>query len=146
MSLSKLITKLKYCYVHFKISEKVKLMDAKKIGFIFCVCTGKCPGFSKMDIWDFINIVRAELPVEYAFIHPMLCDEDGERFLAEFLKKGTTYVVAGCAPIMQKKLFKESFAKAGLDVNKDLVPIDIRKQTTEEAVALVKKTLEELPK
>ncbi len=121
-------------------------MDAKKIGFIFCVCTGKCPGFSKMDIWDFINIVRAELPVEYAFIHPMLCDEDGERFLDEFLKKGTTYIVAGCAPIMQKKLFKESFTKAGLDINKDLVPIDIRKQTTEEAVALVKKTLEELPK
>jgi hypothetical protein len=35
------------------------------------------------------------------------------RFLAEFLKKGWKYIVAGCAPIMQKKLFKEAFAKAG---------------------------------
>jgi len=118
----------------------------KKIGFIFCVCTGKCSGFSKMDMWDFINIIRAEYPVEYAFIHPMLCDEDGERFLAEFLKKGRKYMVAGCAPVMQKKLFKDAFANAGLDVNKDLVPLDIRNMTTEEAVALVKKTLEETQK
>lgn len=121
-------------------------MDDKKIGLIFCVCTGKCPGFSKLDIWDFINIVRAELPVEYAFIHPMLCDEDGERFLAEFLKKDRKYLVAGCAPIMQKKLFKENFADAGLDINKDLIPLDIRNMTTNEAVELVKKTLEESSK
>jgi heterodisulfide reductase subunit A-like polyferredoxin len=124
------------------VSELEKA-ENKKIGFIFCVCTGKCPGFSKMDMWDFINIVRAEYPVEYAFIHPMLCDEDGERFLAEFLKKDRKYLVAGCAPIMQKKLFKDSFAKAGLDVNKDLIPIDARNMTTQEALALVKKTLEE---
>jgi heterodisulfide reductase subunit A-like polyferredoxin len=120
--------------------------ENKKIGFIFCVCTGKCPGFSKMDMWDFINIIRAEYPVEYAFIHPMLCDEDGERFLAEFLKKGRKYLVAGCAPIMQRKLFKDSFADAGLDVNKDLIPIDVRNFTTQEALVLVKKILEETAK
>jgi len=127
------------------VSELAKT-ENKKIGFIFCVCTGKCPGFSKMDMWDFINIIRAEYPVEYAFIHPMLCDEDGERFLAEFLKKDRKYLVAGCAPIMQRKLFKDSFANAGLDVNKDLIPIDARNMTTQEALALVKKTLEETAK
>ena len=120
--------------------------ENKKIGFIFCVCTGKCPGFSKMDMWDFINIIRAEYPVEYAFIHPMLCDEDGERFLAEFLKKDRKYLVAGCAPIMQRKLFRDSFVNAGLDINKDLIPIDARNMTTQEALALVKKTLEETAK
>ena len=118
-------------------------MMAKKVGFIFCVCTGKCPGFSKMDMWDFINIIRQEQPVEYAFIHPMLCDEDGERFLAEFLKKDRKYLIAGCAPIMQIKLFKDNFINAGLDINKDPIPLDIRNLTTIEAVALVKKTLEE---
>jgi heterodisulfide reductase subunit A-like polyferredoxin len=127
------------------VSELVET-ENKKIGFIFCVCTGKCPGFSKMDLWDFINIIRAEYPVEYAFIHPMLCDEDGERFLAEFLKKDRKYLVAGCAPIMQRKLFKDSFANAGLDINKDLIPIDARNMTTQEALALVKKTLEETAK
>jgi len=127
------------------VSELEK-KENKKIGFIFCVCTGKCPGFSKMDMWDFINIIRAEYPVEYAFIHPMLCDEDGERFLAEFLKKDRKYLVAGCAPIMQRKLFKDSFVNAGLDINKDLIPIDARNMTTQEALALVKKTLEETAK
>jgi heterodisulfide reductase subunit A-like polyferredoxin len=127
------------------VSELEKA-ENKKVGFIFCVCTGKCPGFSKMDMWDFINIIRGEYPVEYAFIHPMLCDEDGERFLAEFLKKDRKYLVAGCAPIMQRKLFKESFANAGLDINKDLIPIDARNMTTQEALALVKKTLEETAK
>ena len=57
----------------------------KKYGFVMCVCTGKCPGFQAMDIWDFINQVRVELPVEYGFIHPQLCEEDGDRFWAEFL-------------------------------------------------------------
>jgi heterodisulfide reductase subunit A-like polyferredoxin len=126
--------------------SKLEKTGNKKIGFIFCVCTGKCPGFSKMDMWDFINIIRAEYPVEYAFIHPMLCDEDGERFLAEFLKKDRIYLVAGCAPIMQRKLFKDSFVNAGLDINKDLIPIDARNMTTQEALALVKKTLEETAK
>ena len=78
-----------------------------------CVCTGKCPGFSKMDIWDFINRVRIELPVEYGFIHPQLCEEDGDRFLADLLKSGRKMVVAGCAPNMQKKMFRDAFRQRG---------------------------------
>jgi len=120
------------------------LGDDEKIGFIFCVCTGKCLGFAQLDIWDFINIIRTEYPVEYAFIHPMLCDEDGERFLEEFLRKGSKYIVAGCAPVMQKKLFKESFEKAGLDIRNDLVPLDVRNMKLEEALNVVKKALSEV--
>lgn len=121
----------------------MKELEDKKIGFIFCVCTGKCPGFSELDIWDFINIIRAEYPVEYAFIHPMLCDEDGDRFLAEFLKKGRRYMITGCAPVMQKKLFRDAFEKAGLDMNRDLIPLDVRNMNTEDALKVVKKALEE---
>jgi heterodisulfide reductase subunit A-like polyferredoxin len=115
----------------------------QKIGFIFCVCTGKCLGFAQLDIWDFINIIRVEYPVEYAFIHPMLCDEDGDRFLAEFLKKGRKYMITGCAPVMQKKLFRDAFKNAGLDVEKDLIPLDVRNMKTEDALKVVKKALEE---
>ena len=115
-----------------------------KIGFIFCVCTGKCQGFAQLDIWDFINIIRTEYPVEYAFIHPMLCDEDGERFLDEFLKKGTRYIVAGCAPVMQKKLFRDSFKKAGLDLNRDLIPLDVRNMNLKEALSVVKNVLKDV--
>ncbi|MFX0010463.1 MAG: hypothetical protein ACFE9R_09125 [Candidatus Hermodarchaeota archaeon] len=109
-----------------------------------CVCTGKCPGFAKMDIWDFINRVRIELPVEYGFIHPQLCEEDGDRFLEDFLRSERKYMVAGCAPNMQYKLFKDAFKKAGLDVKTDLIPLDIREMTTDEAVNLVEKTLNTL--
>ena len=109
-----------------------------------CVCTGKCPGFAKMDIWDFINQIRIELPVEYGFIHPQLCEEDGDRFWDDFLKPGRKYMVGGCAATMQYKLFRDAFKKAGLDVKKDLIPLDIREMTTQEAVDLVEKTLKDI--
>jgi len=121
-------------------------MENEKIGFVFCVCTGKCPGFAQLDIWDFVNIIRTEYPVEYAFIHPMLCDEDGERFLEAFLKKGTKYMVAGCAPVMQRKLFRDAFQKAGLDINKDLISLDVRNMKLEEALNTIKKALKEAGK
>ncbi len=72
-------------------------MGAERPGLIMCVCTGKCPGFSRMDIWDFINRARVELPVAYGFIHPQLCEEDGDRFLADMLKSERKFVVAACA-------------------------------------------------
>jgi heterodisulfide reductase subunit A-like polyferredoxin len=123
------------------MKEESSFAGSEKIGFIFCVCTGKCSGFAKLDIWDFINIVRSELPVEYAFVHPMLCDEDGERFLNDFLRPGRKYVVAGCAPVMQNKLFRDAFQKAGLDINKDLISLDARDKTVEEALNVVKDAL-----
>jgi heterodisulfide reductase subunit A-like polyferredoxin len=115
--------------------------DKKFPRMILCVCTGKCPGFSKMDIWDFVNIARNELSVEFAFIHPQLCTEDGDRFFHDFLKKGERYLVAGCAPAMQYKLFKDSFINAGMDVKADLIPLDVRDKTTKEAIDLIKDAL-----
>jgi heterodisulfide reductase subunit A-like polyferredoxin len=106
-------------------------------GLIMCVCTGKCPGFAKMDIWDFINRVRVELPVEYAFIHPQLCEEDGDRFLADLLKSKRKMVIAGCAPNMQYKMFRGAFESEGMDVKDSFVPLDIRDMSTDDAVAKV---------
>ena len=113
-------------------------------GFIMCVCTGKCPGFQAMDIWDFINQVRVELPVEYGFIHPQLCEEDGDRFLADFLKAHRKIIIGACAPNMQKKMFKHAFKDAGLDVEKDAIMLDIRDMTNEKAFEMVKNSLVEL--
>jgi len=119
-------------------------MSEQLPGLIMCVCTGKCPGFSKMDIWDFINRVRVELPVEYGFIHPQLCEEDGDRFLADMLKAGRKLVIAGCAPNMQTKLFRDAFETAGMDIKTDMVPLDIREMTTEEAVQKASNALAEM--
>lgn len=120
-------------------------MEEKELyGFIMCVCTGKCPGFKAMDIWDFINQVRVELPVEYGIIHPQLCEEDGDRFLADFLKAHRKVIIGACAPNMQKKMFKQAFKDAGLDVEKDAVMLDIRDMTNEKAFEVVKNALKEL--
>jgi heterodisulfide reductase subunit A-like polyferredoxin len=113
-------------------------------GLIMCVCTGKCPGFEKMDIWDFINRVRIELPVEFGIIHPQLCEEDGDRFLADFLEAGRPLVIAGCAPNMQYKLFRDAFTAHGMDVKTDMVPLDIREMTTDDAVAKVQSALRDM--
>ena len=119
-------------------------MSEEKPGMIMCVCTGKCPGFSKMDIWDFINQARIELPVEYGFIHPQLCEEDGDRFLADYLQGKRKVIVAGCAPNMQYKMFRDAFEAAGMDVKKDLIPLDIRDMTTDEAIEKVRGALADL--
>jgi hypothetical protein len=108
-------------------------MEAQRPALIMCVCTGKCPGFEKMDIWDFINRVRVELPVEFGVIHPQLCEEDGDRFLADYLQAGRPLVIAGCAPNMQYKLFRDAFAGQSMDVKTDMIPLDIREMTTDEA-------------
>jgi len=120
-------------------------MDEKELpGFIMCVCTGKCPGFQAMDIWDFINQVRVELPVEYGIIHPQLCEEDGDRFLNDYLKAGRKVIIGACAPNMQKKMFRQSFKDAGLDVEKDAVMLDIRDMTNEKAFDVVRIALKNL--
>lgn len=119
-------------------------MSQELPGFIMCVCTGKCPGFQAMDIWDFINQVRVELPVEYAFIHPQLCEEDGDRFLADFLKAHRKVIIGACAPNMQRKMFKEAFKEAGMNIEEDAVMLDIRDMTNEKAFEVVEKKLEEM--
>jgi heterodisulfide reductase subunit A-like polyferredoxin len=122
----------------------VKDMSQELPGFIMCVCTGKCPGFQAMDIWDFINQVRVELPVEYAFIHPQLCEEDGDRFLADFLKAHRKVIIGACAPNMQRKMFKDAFKEAGLNIEEDAVMLDIRDMTNEQAFEVVENKLEEM--
>lgn len=119
-------------------------MNGELPGFIMCVCTGKCPGFQAMDIWDFINQVRVELPVEYAVIHPQLCEEDGDRFWADFLKTHRKLIIGACAPNMQRKMFKDAFKDAGLDIEKDAVMLDIRDMTNEQAFEKVEKALEDM--
>ncbi len=96
-----------------------------------------------MDIWDFINRARVELPVEYGAIHPQLCEVDGDRFLADFLTAKRPLVIAACAPNMQYKMFRDAFAAKGMDVKRDTTPLDIRDMTTEEAIEKVAAALHE---
>ena len=122
-----------------------------KEGFLFCVCQGTCPSFAKENAYEITNMVRKEFNVEFAAIHPQLCADDGDRFLKNLLK-GTELdilYVAGCDPVMQKKMFKDSFAAIGFDDTKR-IGVDVRNKTTDEVKAqiseLIEKTRKEVTK
>jgi heterodisulfide reductase subunit A-like polyferredoxin len=118
-----------------------------KEGFLFCVCQGTCPSFAKENAYEITNIVRKNFNVEFAAIHPQLCADDGDRFLRNLLK-GTdidVLYVAGCDPVMQKKMFKESFAAVGFD-EKKLVGADVRNKTTEEVKMQISELIEKTRK
>lgn len=106
--------------------------------FILCNCTGECPGFKDMNFWQLLNYIRNELESEYAVLHPQLCVDDGERFFEEILKPDTLYVVGACDPRMQKKMFRDALEKAGINFDKQVIPLDLRSMTTEQALEKVK--------
>ncbi|MGQ9531151.1 MAG: hypothetical protein ACUVQX_06730 [Candidatus Bathycorpusculaceae bacterium] len=115
--------------------------------FIMCFCTGECPGFAKLELWKLINFVRNELDVEYAVVHPQLCVDDGDRFWKDYLRAGdksTTYIIGGCDPKMQRKMFKDAFAEKDLDFDKQVISLDLRNMETAEAMKKVEETVNKL--
>jgi len=117
---------------------------AEKPRFIQCICTGECPGFKDLNVWQLVNFVRNELDVEYAVVHPQLCVEDGDRFLEEILKPGVKYVIGACDPRMQKKMLRDAFEKTELSFDDLVTALDLRNMTTEEAMAQVKEALDKV--
>jgi len=117
-----------------------------KKGFILCVCQGTCPSFTKMDIFAVLSDVRREKLFDYVCLHPQLCVGDGDEFLKVLLSGGETekLYIAACDPQMQCKMFRDAFESAGFDKTKH-IPLDIRKKTTEEAVAAIKELAEKNP-
>ena len=110
---------------------------------MFCVCQGTCPACAKENAYEITNMVRKDFGVEFAAIHPQLCADDGDRFLKNLLKSTEIDVlyVAGCDPVMQKKMFKDSFAAVGFPETK-LVGVDVRNKTTEEVEKLISDLIE----
>ena len=117
-----------------------------KVGFVLCVCTGDCPGFATMNVWDLINQVRLALPVEWAIVHPQLCEIDGDRFvqnLIQLIKENQIkYFVAGCSPNMQRKLIGHHFKEIGMDFKEWVMPLDVRNMTTDQAFGAIEEQLE----
>ena len=112
--------------------------------FVMCFCTGKCPGFEKLDLWDLINYVRNELDVEYAIVHPQLCVDDGDAFWRDYAKAGVKYVVGGCDPRMQRKMYKDALDEMGISFDDQVVALDLRNLTTPEAIERVTQAVEEV--
>ena len=76
--------------------------------------------------------------MEYAITHPQMCVDDGDRFWKDYAKKGARYIVAGCDPKMQRKMYKDALAEAGCDFDSQVFPIDLRNMPTEEAMQKIK--------
>lgn len=112
--------------------------------FVMCFCTGKCPGFEKLDLWDLINYVRNELDVEYAIVHPQLCVDDGDAFWRDYAKPGVKYVVGGCDPRMQRKMYKDALDDIGVSFEEAVVALDLRNLTTPEAIDRVTQAMQQL--
>lgn len=121
-------------------------MSESKPKFLMCICTGQCPGFSKLNLWELINMIRGELDVEYAVVHPQLCVEDGDRFLKDYIKPGVKYIIGACDPTMQRKMFKDAMAEVGANFDSQVIPLDLRNMETEQAFQKVKETVEALSK
>ena len=120
------------------------MSERKLPRFIMCFCTGECPGFAKLELWKLINFVRNELDVEYAIVHPQLCVDDGDRFLRDYLKetdKDKIFIIGGCDPRMQRKMFKDIFAEKGLDFDKQVISLDLRNMETSEAMKKVEEAV-----
>jgi len=113
-------------------------------GLIVCVCQGTCPSFQKMNIFEVVNYFRRNKKVDFALIHPQLCAEGGDNFWRALLgnsgKNIEKIVVAGCDPIMQKKMFGWVFKELGFEESK-FVGVEIRNMTTEEAIRAIEKEL-----
>jgi heterodisulfide reductase subunit A-like polyferredoxin len=88
-----------------------------------------------------VNRIREQLDVEYAVVHPQLCVDDGERFLKDLVKPESMYVIGACDPRMQRKLFGEALRQSGVDLEKQVVFLELKGLTTEEAYARVKEAL-----
>jgi len=119
---------------------------ANKKGLILCVCQGTCPSFNKMNVLEVLNAIRREKLVDFVALHPQLCADDGDQYMRVLLdnKDVDKLYIAGCDPLMQKKLFKDTFAADGFDAAKH-VGFDVRNLTTEQAVAAIKELIKNNP-
>lgn len=115
--------------------------NSNKPVFVMCYCTGECPGFQSLNLWQLVNRTRNEMDVEYAIVHPQLCVDDGERFWKDFAKPGKKYLVGGCDPRMQRKMYKDVLTDVGADFDSQVTAIDLRNMETEDAIAKVRETL-----
>ena len=120
------------------------MSDENMPRFIQCMCRGDCPGFEQLNPWDLVNYVRNEFDVEYAIIHPQLCVDDGDRFWRDMAKPGVKYIVGGCDPKMQRKMYKDVLAEVGVDFDTQVIPLDLRNMPTQEAMKRVAEVIEKL--
>ena len=115
-----------------------------KKAVLMCTCSFACPSMKDINFGELTERIRLELPHDYMLLHPRLCEENGESLMEDLLKPGVSYVTPACKEEKQKKLLRDGFAKAGVEMGSNWKPVSISFKTTEQALNDVKKALEEI--
>ena len=67
--------------------------------------------------------------------------DDGKRFWEYFAKPGMKYLVSGCDPRMERTMYENALAEAGVDFDQQVTALDLRNMKTDVAINKVQETL-----
>jgi hypothetical protein len=126
------------------MDTQVSRNQQNKKAVLMCTCSFACPSMKDINFGELTERIRLELPHDYMLLHPRLCEENGESLMEDLLKSGVSYVTPACKEEKQKKLLRDGFAKAGIEMGSNWKPVSISFKTTEQALNDVKKALEEV--
>ena len=115
-----------------------------KKSILICACSFACPSMKDINMGDLAERIRLELPHDFMLLHPRLCEENGEKLMEDLLKENVIYITPACKEEKQKKLLKDGFQRAGVEMNeKNWIPISMSFKNTEQVFEEIKKALGE---
>lgn len=109
-----------------------------------CTCSFACPSMKDINFGELSERIRMELPHNYMLLHPRLCEENGENLMADLLKADVAYITPACKEEKQRKLLRDGFQRADVPMDSQWKPVSISFKNTEQAIADIKKALEEV--
>lgn len=126
------------------MDENIKSNGTPKKAILMCTCSFACPSMKDINFGDLSERIRLEIPHDYMILHPRLCEENGEALMQDLLKQGVFYVTPACKEEKQKKLLRDGFQRAGIEMGDNWKPVSISFKTTETAFNDIKHAIEEI--
>jgi hypothetical protein len=126
------------------MNNEVKSNQPTKKAILMCTCSFACPSMKDINFGELSERIRLELPHDYMLLHPRLCEENGENLMSDLLKDNVLYITPACKEEKQKKLLRDGFERAGVQMKNNWKPISISFKTTDQAFNDIKKALEEI--
>ena len=126
------------------MNTELKSNQPIKKAILMCTCSFAYPSMKDINFSELTEIIRLELPLDYMLLHPRLCEENGENLMSDLLKDGVAYITPAYKEEKQKKLLRDGFERAGVEMNQNWKPVSISFKDTEAAFNDIKKTLEEI--